>query len=165
MRVHVVLKPVSLAIGCSLLLASSGLSGADEYRPDEYLSLDLSRALLSPKRLGPPAEFAPVALEAMSDRGTEGTQANVEPKPGPKITPRKPQIAHRHGGAHASVAPKVPAKIVSRSTRVAHAPAKPRIAVPSRLARRAGNPLDAQAFDTRVQVWPCRSGGICNWKR
>jgi len=24
---------------------------------------------------------------------------------------------------------------------------------------------DAQALDTRIQVWPCRSGGICNWKR
>lgn len=27
------------------------------------------------------------------------------------------------------------------------------------------NPLDAQASDTRIQVWPCRSGGICNWHR
>jgi len=33
------------------------------------------------------------------------------------------------------------------------------------LARRHGNPLDAQAFDTRIQVWPCKSGGICDWKR
>jgi hypothetical protein len=43
--------------------------------------------------------------------------------------------------------------------------AKPRSAVRSRLARSRGNPLDAQASDTRVQVWPCNSGGICNWKR
>jgi hypothetical protein len=34
-----------------------------------------------------------------------------------------------------------------------------------RLARQHRNPLDAQALDTRIQVWPCRSGGICNWKR
>jgi len=41
-----------------------------------------------------------------------------------------------------------------------------RAAPPARkLARLHGNPLDAQAFDTRIQVWPCRSGGICNWKR
>jgi hypothetical protein len=24
---------------------------------------------------------------------------------------------------------------------------------------------DAEAFDTRVQVWPCKSGGICDWQR
>jgi hypothetical protein len=42
---------------------------------------------------------------------------------------------------------------------------KPRPAARTKLARRHGNPLDAQAFDTRIQVWPCRSGGICNWKR
>jgi hypothetical protein len=49
---------------------------------------------------------------------------------------------------------------------IVHARAeKPRGAVRARLARRHGNPLDAQAFDTRIQVWPCKSGGICNWKR
>ena len=49
---------------------------------------------------------------------------------------------------------------------------KPRAAARSKLARRS-NPLDAQAMDTRgrksvqtsVQTWPCKSGGICNWKR
>jgi hypothetical protein len=41
-------------------------------------------------------------------------------------------------------------------------PATPR----PKLARRShGNPMDAQARDTRIQVWPCRSGGICNWQR
>jgi hypothetical protein len=36
-----------------------------------------------------------------------------------------------------------------------------------RLAHRHGNPLDAraQAMDRRIQTWPCRSGGICNWKQ
>jgi hypothetical protein len=33
------------------------------------------------------------------------------------------------------------------------------------IARRHTNPLDAQAMDTRIQVWPCKSGGICDWKR
>ena len=37
------------------------------YRAGEYLSLDLSKAVLSPKRLGPPTEFAPVAVEARTD--------------------------------------------------------------------------------------------------
>jgi hypothetical protein len=35
----------------------------------------------------------------------------------------------------------------------------------TRLAHRHRNPLDAQAMDTRIQKWPCRSGGgICDWK-
>jgi hypothetical protein len=27
------------------------------------------------------------------------------------------------------------------------------------------SPLEAQARETTVQTWPCKSGGICNWKR
>jgi hypothetical protein len=42
---------------------------------------------------------------------------------------------------------------------------KPRGEARTRLVRRHSNPLDAMAFDRRVQVWPCRSGGICNWQR
>ena len=34
-----------------------------------------------------------------------------------------------------------------------------------KVARARRNPLDANASDTRVQVWPCRSGGICGWKK
>jgi len=48
---------------------------ADQYRAGEYLNLDLSKAVLSPKRLGPPAEFAPVAVEAR-------TETRQELKPG-----------------------------------------------------------------------------------
>ena len=40
------------------------------------------------------------------------------------------------------------------------------IAPHPKLARHShGNPMNAQARDTRVQVWPCKSGGICNWQR
>ena len=42
---------------------------------------------------------------------------------------------------------------------------KPRAAARTRLARRHSNPLDAQARDTRIQKWPCTSGGICDWQR
>jgi hypothetical protein len=137
-----ILKNVCIAIVCTTLLAWSGLSTADEYRPDEFLSLDLSKALLSSKPLGPPAEFAPVAVEARGDRGIERAQAEARAEP------------------------KAEPKVVIHNTRVVHARAeKPRGAVRTKLARRHGNPLDAQAFDTRIQVWPCRSGGICNWKR
>src|SRR6266850_2389227 len=89
-RPRMVLKNVGIAVICATLLAWNSPSLADEYRPDEFLSLDLSKALLSQK---------------------------------------------------------------------------PRGAVRTKLARRHGNPLDAQAFDPRIQVWPCKSGGICNWKR
>jgi len=148
-----VLKNVGIAIICTTLLAWSSPSLADEYRPDDFLSLDLSRALLSPKPLGPPSEFAPVAVEAKTDRGSERASARAKSKAEPRLVKTK--------------------RIVTPSTRVAHMRAeksrvhaeKPRGTVRTKLARRHGNPLDAQAFDTRIQVWPCKSGGICNWKR
>jgi hypothetical protein len=65
----------------------------------------------------------------------------------------------------------VPRKVAAERVHVpapklAHAkPAQPRGAARVKLAHRRGNPLDAQAMDTRIQTWPCRSGGICNWKR
>jgi hypothetical protein len=147
-----VLKNVFLVVISAALLASSGPLAADEYRPDEFLGLDLSRAVLSPKRLGPAGEFAPVAVEAQADRGSEGARAQIEPKAEPKAEPRI--AVHKVHVAHI------------RKMHVAHVRAeKPRATVPTRLARRHGNPLDAQASIARVQVWPCRSGGICNWKR
>ena len=97
---------------------------------------------MSPKRLGPETQFAPVALEA---RGGNEAQARAVPVDVPK---------------------KVAAERVRVSEpKVAHAkPAQPRGAARTKLAHRHGNPLDAQAMDTRIQTWPCRSGGICNWK-
>jgi hypothetical protein len=130
-----VLKNVLTAIVCTALFAWSGLSIADEYRPGEFLGLDLSQAVLSPKRLGPSSEFAPVPVEARADREEEGTTARAE-----RITHPGTQVAHMRAQ-------------------------KPRGAVERKPARRHGNPLDAQAMDTRIQVWPCKSGGICNWQR
>ena len=45
---------------CTGLLMSGSAALADEYRADEFLGLDLPQAVLSPKRLGPEAEFAPI---------------------------------------------------------------------------------------------------------
>ena len=134
-----VLKNVFAAIICATLLPWS-LAMADEYRPDEFLSLDLSKAVLSPKPLGPASQFVPVQVEARTDRGSEGAQASAESKAEPKVVIHKTRVVHMRAE-------------------------KPRGAARTKLARRHGNPLDAQAFDTRVQVWPCKSGGICNWKR
>jgi hypothetical protein len=135
-----ILKNVFTAVLGAMLLAWSGLSMADEYRPDEFLGLDLSKAVLSPKRLGPASEFAPVAVEALTDPASEGAQARVEPK------------------AHAK-------SVVPRTTLAQMRAKKPRGAARTKFARRHGNPLDAEARDTRIQVWPCKSGGICDWQK
>ncbi|MCK1709220.1 MULTISPECIES: hypothetical protein [unclassified Bradyrhizobium] len=137
-----VLKSVHFAVAVALILAAGGVARADDYKPDEYLGLDLSKAVLSPKRLGPETRFAPLALEA---RGGNDAQARIEPMDVPKKV-----VAER---VH------VP------EPKVAHAkPSQPRGAARTKLARRHANPLDAQARDTRIQTWPCRSGGICNWR-
>ena len=128
-----VLKNVSTAIVCTTLLAWSSSSIADEYRPDEFLRLDLSKALLSPKPLGPPSEFAPVQGEAKADRGSERASARAESTAESKLVKTK--------------------RIVIPGSRVAHTrPEKPRGAARTKLVRRHGNPLDAQAFDSRSLV-------------
>jgi len=156
-----VLKNVCLAGACAMLLAWSGMSMADEYRPDQFLGLDLSKAVLSPKPLGPAAAFAPVPVEAKSDRGSEGQQAEAEHIRHPRVHVARSRMA--------SSQPKLHAKPKARLARVSAKPHRPALhAHPTqyiRLARQHRNPLDAQALDTRIQVWPCRSGGICNWKR
>jgi hypothetical protein len=121
---------------CAGLLAWAGLALADEYRPSEFLGLDLSKAVLSPKPLGPPTQFAPVPIEANS--GSPVAQARAEPKPIATTVVRKSKVAERAE--------------------------KPRGAARVKLARRHSNPMDAQASDRRIQVWPCNTGGICNWQ-
>ncbi len=81
-------------------------------------------------------------LEARGD--SDGAQAVAEPTSEPRLHVQTPRIVERNVAE-----PRVEAR---KSTHAAR----------TRLARRRGNPLDAQAFDTRIQVWPCRSGGICN---
>jgi len=133
-----VLRNIFIAVIGATTLAWSGLSIADEYLPREFLSLDLSSAVLSPKPLGPASGFAPGPLDVTVDRASG--QARAEPNDEPKV--------------------------VVHDTRVAHLRAAPaRNAARTKLARQPRNPVDAQAFDARVQVWPCKSGGICNWKR
>jgi hypothetical protein len=142
-----VLKPVIPALVAAALLAAASVALADEYRPEEYLGLDLSKAVLSPKRLGPPTEFAPVAVEAKSEARSEPAWARNELKTEPK------QVAVQD------------VKVGQPRTTAHVASPRPRGAARTRLAHRHGNPLNAQAMDTRIQKWPCRSGGgICDWK-
>ena len=117
-------------IVASALLIGSAVAQDDTYRPGEFLTLNVSQAALSPKPLGPPAQFEAVKIEAKADAEMKVEATRVEP-----------------------AVPRQAARVKPRS-------------VPSRkVARVRSNPLDANASDTRVQVWPCRSGGICNWKR
>jgi hypothetical protein len=138
------LKRVVAGLTLALLIATG--STATEYRPDEFLSLDLSRAVLSPMPLGPPAEFAPLAVEAKSDHTSEPAWAREVLK----TEPRKVAVEAVH--------PPHPRRVASLSH-------KSKSATRTRLAHHRASPLDAQAMDTRIQVWPCRSGGICNWKQ
>ena len=136
------MRAVFAVFGASLLLTASA-STAAEYRAEEFLRLDLAKAVLSPKLLGPPAEFVPVAVEAVEDRCSEDDADVVTAEP--TVTPK---IAPPHRQAAATARRETPKRATHRS-----------------LAHRRGNPLDAQAMDTRIQVWPCRSGGICNWRQ
>jgi hypothetical protein len=173
-------------LGAALLLIG-GVSLAADYRPDEVFNLDLAKAVLSPKPLGPPAEFVPALVEGKGDlakidthkSGANGsdanstdansTDANVDvaktvptmtaPALGGRATESAAHLAHKPASHHGIT--------------VAHARNEPRGAARSRLVHRHGNPLDAQARDTRVQAhiqthirtWPCNSGGICNWRQ
>ena len=127
---------------CAGLLMSASSAPADEYRADQFLGLDLSTALLSPKRLGPETRFAPVRIEARSDSRPVKTERVVVSK---EAAP-KPQVAEE--------------RVEKKPEHVA----KPRPAARTKLVRRHSNPLDAQARDTRIQKWPCNSGGICGWQ-
>jgi hypothetical protein len=135
-----VLKNAIATALCAGLLMSGSAALADEYKAGEFLGLDLSQAVLSPKRLGPETQFAPVRIEARTDRKPVKTERVVVSKAA------------------------APQPLVE--THVAHERAeKPRGAARTKLARRHTNPLDAQARDTRIQTWPCKSGAICGWQR
>jgi len=151
-------------LGAALLLCG-GASMAAEYRADEFLGLDLSKAVLSPKPLGPATGFAPVPVQAEGDvaRNDHATGAVPMRAESARAEPKVADVKV----ADVKVARIRPTKNAQhRSTLVAHARLeKPKGAARTRLAHRHGNPLDAQAFDTRIQAWPCRSGGICDWKQ
>ena len=149
-----VLKNAIATALCTGLLISGSAALADDYKAGELIGLDLSQAVLSPKRLGPETHFAPVRIEARNDARPVKTERVVVPK---EAAP-KPQVASK-------TQPKIQPK-TQMAAHVAHERAqKPRGAARTKLARRHTTPLDAQARDTRVQTWPCKSGGICDWQR
>jgi hypothetical protein len=144
---------VTCAVFGAALLFIGSASLADEYRADAFLTLDLSKAVLSPTPLGPPAEFAPVSVEAKSEPSGVLSNADTRTVAVTKVTttPKRAELT--------------PA--MRREARISQAGERPRGASRVKLAHRHGNPLDAQAMDTRIQKWPCKSGGggICGWKQ
>ncbi|MBA4037541.1 MAG: hypothetical protein C0480_23400 [Bradyrhizobium sp.] len=144
-----VLKSALATAFCTGLLILGSPAMADEYGAGEFLGMDLPKALLSPKRLGPETEFAPFPIEARTDRKQVKTERVVVPEVAERAV--EPEIAARP-------------KVAERKARVVQGRVeKPRGTARAKLARR--NPLDAQARDTRIQTWPCRSGAICGWQR
>lgn len=151
------LRPLSFAVVGAAALAWSGLSAAQQYRADEFLRLDLSKAVLSPKPLGPAASFTPGPLD-VTIGGNGAALANAEQPVDPK-TVAAPTVRAENAPARRTAL-----KTATSGLRVAHARAE-RAAPRALVALHGRSPVEAQARDTRIQVWPCRTGGICNWKR
>lgn len=154
-----VLKNVFISAIGAATLAWSGLSAAQQYRADEFLKLDLARAVLSPKPLGPATSFTPGPLDVAVGNNT--TQANAELLIDPKTVAASTVHTERAPTTRTAL------KTAASGLRVAHARAERAVAQAPRtpVALHGRNPVEAQARDTAIQVWPCRSGGICNWKR
>jgi hypothetical protein len=149
------LKKMCLAVFGVLLVSAGAL--AAEYRPDDFLTLDLPKAVLSPTPLGPRNQFVPMPVEAKGDykgdhkrdyRADVGSDAKAEDGyvSQARVTPARTARSHQ----------KPPHSFTEQRRGSAR----------TRLAHRHGNPLDAHALaiDHRIRTWPCRSGGICNWK-
>ena len=132
-----------LALGA--LLVSAGGTLAAEYRPDDFLTLDLPKAVLSPTPLGPRNQFVPWPFKTKSD-SVDDSKAEAPHAAQVRVTPER--VARTHDKQPHALA----------ETR--HGTAR------TRLAHQRGSPLDAraQALDHQIQTWPCRSGGICSWK-
>jgi len=155
-----VLKRVVPALTAVALFAAGSVAWADEeYRPSEFLGLDLSQAVLSPKRLGPPAEFAPVALQAETEGKSEAAGDHAsEPywaREELDVEPKKVAVQDLHVTDPPRIVQEVPKAVVHL---------KPKGVAHTTLAHRHHNPLDAQARDVRIQKWPCSGGGICAWR-
>lgn len=138
-----VLRAVAGTMVCAaLLVGTDAMAGA--YQPGDFLRLDLSKAVLSPEPLGPEAHFEPVPIEAKTDRSGRSSRSDVDPE----------------------VSSAIPRAVATRRIHSERTAERPRGAPRAKLAHRHGNPMDAQAMDTRIQTWPCKpgSGGICNWR-
>ena len=72
------LKSVFAAVLFAASMAAVSSARADQYRPEEFFSLDLKKAVLSPKPLGPPAQFEQVRVEAKTDFQSRPVRSDIE---------------------------------------------------------------------------------------
>ena len=163
-----VLNRVWLAAVGVTALAWSGLSAAQQYRADEYLKLDLARAVLSPKPLGPAESFTPGPLDVTIDRGKVASQSSAELVIDPKTVPAA--TVHAENNPTPKPAPKTALQTATPHTRVAHArveratprkrtrwsrftgeiPARPRPAIPAFRSGHAEPAASATGSDSCV---------------
>jgi hypothetical protein len=129
------------------------------------LTLDLSKAVLSPKPLGPISHFGSIPVEAKTDQKTD-QKADQQTDQKADRGPDQKQADRAIVATRPHASPDVPRRIATPRTHVGRPIERAHGAARTKLAHRHGNPLDAQAMDTRIQTWPCRpgSGGICNWR-
>ena len=113
--------------------------------------MDLSRALLSPKRLGPETESAPVPIEARTDRKQVKTERVIVPKVAERVV--VPEIAER------------PKAVAQRKTRtVQDQVEKPRgLPAPNWRDGTAIRSMPKHAI-RESRPAPCKSGAICGWQ-
>src|SRR4051794_25828897 len=82
MKRQFVSKNLLMTCICLVPLAWSAVS-ADEFRRGQFLTLDLSKAVLSPKPLGPSAEFVP---DLVAPNPVETKPIGFRPDHGPEDT-------------------------------------------------------------------------------
>src|ERR1700724_2915637 len=155
------LAATGLAFWGMTALALSGLASAQPYRAGEFLNLDLSRAVLSPKPLGPAASFTPGPLDVTVDRGNNAAQASaelvVDPKPVATATVHAQNDSTSNNSTpknftSKSLTSKTTLRTAASGWRAAHAsaerslPHKPHALV----ALHGRNPMEAQARETTV---------------
>jgi hypothetical protein len=142
-----VLKNVFPALlGAALLMGSVALAAG--YRPDQFFSLDLSRAALSPTPLGPTTQFA-------RRRKGNSDQTAATPQAGAALIAQPKKVALERISAPRP-------RNVARVGAVAQ-----RGPMRTTVARRRANPRTALAWDPPIRTWPCNPGfgGICIWRK
>ena len=133
-----------IAVAALTLCAATAASR----NPNDYLTLDLKSAVLSPEPLGPATHFQPLGVEAHSDI--------TLPAPAGEA-PTKTAAAPAGEAAIKTAA----APAASTAPHVAHT-------MRHHFAQRhRSSPLDAnaEAPRPRIQRWPCRASGICAWQK
>ena len=105
LRYEYMLRVLPIVLSSVLVMSSAASTAAEGYHPDEFLNLDLSKAALSPKQLGPANTFGSVPAKERIDSDVAGAHAHAKaPHPArtEHVSAKKPRgtartkLAHRH---------------------------------------------------------------------